>query len=343
MKRALAYIASVTGWFLIILFLGLGVFGVAQQVTTLGTPRIESYGLFAVNGSGVNGNLQVATEGNQLKFTVTVYTMQPGERHAVALFEGDCGPDRTLVAQLGTVPNLEGDLFSSLTYLNLPFEQVTQGNHFAYVYATDEINQANIVACGEVGLGANANSSTPVQPMTTEAVTTDAMTTDTMTTDTMTTDTDTMTAEAMAQAATDPAVTDSTTTGGTVSQAGPNDALRTVSYGIFPIEGSSISGKLQLQETLEQTVRATLTLSGSVTGEYHSAAIFAGDCSPNGTVVVPLQTVGESIPEDPFASLTFIDTSYDALTTGNHFVMVFGPELSSPALACGEVGVGANQ
>jgi hypothetical protein len=136
--------------------LGLGVFGNAQLVTDLGTPRIESYGLFATNGSGVNGNMQVMTEASRVKITVTIYTVQPGERHAVALFEGDCGPGRPRVAQLETVPNLEGDLYSSITYTTMSFEQITQSNHFAYVYATDEVNQANIVACGEVGLGANA-------------------------------------------------------------------------------------------------------------------------------------------------------------------------------------------
>jgi hypothetical protein len=53
--------------------------------------------------------------------------------------------------------------------------------------------------------------------------------------------------------------------------------------------------------------------------------------------------VGESIPEDSFASLTTTAISYDTLTTGNHFVMVFAQGTTSPALACGEVGVGANQ
>ncbi len=141
---------------------GVMAFGVAQLVTDLGTPRIESYGLFAVNSpdsnnTGVNGNLQVMTESNRVKITTTIFNIQPGARHAVALFEGDCGPDRLLVTQLGTVPNVEGDLYSSISYLEIPFETITEGNHFAYVYATDEVNQANIVACGEVGLGANSS------------------------------------------------------------------------------------------------------------------------------------------------------------------------------------------
>jgi hypothetical protein len=295
------------------LFLALTSFGTAQLVTDIGTPRIESYGLFPVNGSGVNGNMQIMTEGNRVKITTTIYNMQPGQRHALALFEGDCGPDRPLVTQLETVPNLEGDAFTSITYLNLPFEQITQGNHFAYVYAGDTVNQADIVACGEVGLGANASAST--------------------TNTTTTTTTTTQTAE------------DSSPSMDTAMEivGSPTDALPTSSYGLFPIDNSGIGGILQVQETVEGQVRATLTLSGIVEGNYYDAILFAGDCSPNQAEVLRLQTVGESIPEDPFASLTFTEIPYDTITTGNHFVMVFAQGTTSPALACGEVGAGANQ
>jgi hypothetical protein len=277
----------------------------------LDAPRIESYGLFAVNNSEVNGNMQVMTEGNQVKITTTIYNMQSGVRHAVALFEGDCGPDRPQVAQLETVPNLEGDLFSSITYTTVPFEQITGGNHFAYVYATEEVNQANIVACGEVGLGANV-SGDGTTPTTSQQM---DMTTETIEATTATAETG----------------------------LGPDEALRTTSYGLFALEGSSIDGKLQLQENVDKTVRATLTLSGTVEGYYYDAVVFSGDCSPNATEVLRLETVGESIPEDPFASLTTTDIPYDTITTGNHFVMVFAQGTTSPALACGEVGAGANQ
>lgn len=285
----------------------------------LDAPRIESYGLFAVNGSGVNGNMQVMTEGNQVKITTTIYNMQAGVRHAVALFEGDCGPDRPQVAQLETVPNVEGDLYSSITYTSIPFDQITGGNHFAYVYATDEVNQANIVACGEVGLGANASGYAETQTTTQQTETTTEPTSE------------------MASTETSTAETSSTST------AGPDDALRTTSYSLFPLEGSGISGKLQVQETVDMQVRATLTLSGVVEGYYYDAVVFSGDCSPNGAEVLRLETVGESIPEDPFASLTFTDIPYDTITIGNHFVMVFAQGTTSSALACGEVGVGANQ
>lgn len=293
----------------------LGGSGFAQ----LDAPRIESYGLFAVNGSGVNGNMQVMTEDNRLKITTTIYNMQAGVRHAVALFEGDCGPHRTQVAQLETVPNVDGDLYSSITYSDIPFEQITGGNHFAYVYATDEVNQANIVACGEVGLGANASGYAETQTTTQQTDTTTEPTAEMATTETSTSETS------------------------SASTAGPNDALRTTSYSLFPLEGSGISGKLQVQETVDMQVRATLTLSGVVEGYYYNAIVFSGDCSPNGAEVLRLETVGESIPEDPFTSLTFTDVPYDTITTGNHFVMVFAKGTTSPALACGEVGVGANQ
>jgi hypothetical protein len=308
-------------WFLC--FLGVGSFlsstSFGEAQTTIGTPQIESYGLFAVNNSGVNGNMQVMTEANRVKITTTIYNMQPGQRHAVALFEGDCGPDRPQVAQLETVPNLEGDAFTSITYLNISFEQITQGNHFAYVYSGDAVNQADIVACGEVGLGANASASTT--PMTTP------------------------TTQPVETTASQPADSSPSTSMDTAMDivGSPTDALPTSSYGLFPIDNSGISGILQMQETVEGQVRATLTLSGIVEGTYYDAVIFSGDCSPNQPEVLRLQTVGESIPEDPFASLTFTDIPYNTITTGNHFVMVFAQGTTSPALACGEVGAGANQ
>jgi hypothetical protein len=313
MKRCLLRFVTSLVW------LGFVFFGAAQTAIDIGTPRTESYGLFAVNNSGVNGNMQIMTEGNRVKITTTIYNMQPGQRHAVALFEGDCGPDRPLVAQLETVPNLEGDLYSSITYTNIPFEQITGGNHFAYVYAGDSVDQADIVACGEVGLGANASGyTTPEQSE--------------VTTQPMETATPEMTTTEMA-----------TTEMATPESAGPNDALRTTSYSLFPVDNSGIGGKLQLQETVDGRVRASLTLTGILEGSFYDAAIFSGDCSPNQPEVLRLEPVGESIPEDPFASLTFTDIPYDTLTTGNHFVMVFAQGMASPALACGEVGAGANQ
>jgi hypothetical protein len=187
------------------------------------------------------------------------------------------------------------------------------------VYATDEINQATIVACGEVGLGANANSSTTPTQTTTQS-------TNIQSTDMTTTQQTDMTAGTTTQ----------------TTQPGPDDALRTSSYGIFALEGSGIDGKLQLQETAEKGVRATLTLSGIVAGSYYDATLFSGDCSPNQPEVLALEPVGESVPEDPFASITITEMSYDALTSGNLFVMVFD-QVGGAALACGEVGVGANR
>lgn len=128
------------------------------QLTMTEAPKAESYGLFGVNNSGIDGNMQVSIDDERVKIVVTLPSAKSGEQYAVALFEGDCGPDRVMVMQLETVPTDVTDPFSSITYTDIPFEQITEGNHFAYIYAGPEVNQANILACGEVGLGANVST-----------------------------------------------------------------------------------------------------------------------------------------------------------------------------------------
>ena len=132
--------------------------------------RTASYPLFAVEGSGITGHLQVVEKvqgGTHL--VLTVYRLTAGDRragnvsdHAAAMYVGSCGPDRPMLLMLEPVGRTN-DPFVSLTESTLTFEEVTQGDHFVYVFDGGTIDQPDgagldvaALACGEVGQGALA-------------------------------------------------------------------------------------------------------------------------------------------------------------------------------------------
>jgi hypothetical protein len=121
------------------------------------------------------------------------------------------------------------------------------------------------------------------------------------------------------------------------------DTLKQESYGIYMIDNSSIDGVVQVFEKKAGGVQFIITLNGLLPGELYSAALYSGNCAPDQPLVLELETVGDSVPEDPFVSITESDLTFETVTTGDHFVMIYGRELAPPALACGEVGVGANR
>lgn len=120
-----------------------------------------SYGLFPVEGSGISAHLQVSerAEGGS-RLVLTAAAIDPGGTYRAALYEGDCGPDRPLVLELAPF-GIGGDPYVSTTDTDLAFEEITGGDHFAYLFEGDRIDtpdtfglDANVVACGEVGAGA---------------------------------------------------------------------------------------------------------------------------------------------------------------------------------------------
>jgi hypothetical protein len=123
----------------------------SEEFKTIGT---ETYYLASVDASGVDGHVQIAeTYEGASRIVVTMNNVLPDYRYAVVLFEGDCGPDRPEVARLGDINNSSGDPNTSITENELSFEQLTTGNYFMYVFAGEPGTQ--ILACGEVGQGAN--------------------------------------------------------------------------------------------------------------------------------------------------------------------------------------------
>jgi hypothetical protein len=130
--------------------------------------------------------------------------------------------------------------------------------------------------------------------------------------------------------------------------AGEFDTISTASYPLFPVDGSDVTGQLQVVSRLESGSVLILTVDGIAEGRSYAAAIYAGDCGPDRELVLELEPVGRA--NDPYVSITETELTFAFLTEGDHFVYVFdgegidGPDtpgLDTPALACGEVGLGA--
>jgi hypothetical protein len=129
----------------------LDILALSQEFETIGT---ETYYLASVENSGVDGHVQAAETFEGLtKFVVTMNETLPDYRYAVVLYEGDCGPDRPEVLRLGDINNTSGDPNSSITETDIGFEELVNGNYFIYVFAGEPDTQ--VLACGEVGAGAN--------------------------------------------------------------------------------------------------------------------------------------------------------------------------------------------
>lgn len=131
----------------------------------------------------------------------------------------------------------------------------------------------------------------------------------------------------------------------------PPDAtqtLRTASYPLFAVDDSGVTGQLQVVERAEGGTELILTVDGIEAGGSHTAAVYVGDCGPDRPVFLELEPIGRE--NDPFVSITESELGFEDVTQGDHFVYVFdgetidGPDeegLDVPALACGEVGLGA--
>ncbi len=126
------------------------------------------------------------------------------------------------------------------------------------------------------------------------------------------------------------------------------ETLSTASYPLFAVDDSGVTGQLQIVEQAAGGTELILSMVGIEEGRTYPAAIYVGSCGPDRPVYLELQPVG--FANDPFVSITESELSFADLTEGEYFVYVFDgdtidrPEtegLDVPALACGEVGLGA--
>jgi len=127
-----------------------------------------------------------------------------------------------------------------------------------------------------------------------------------------------------------------------------SQTVQTASYALFPVDESGVTGHLQVVERVPGGTRLILTMLGIDEGRTYPAALYVGSCGPDRPVLLQLEAVGRE--NDRFVSMTQSEFTFDDLTQGEYFVYVFDgdaidrPEtegLDVPALACGEVGLGA--
>ncbi|HLR46594.1 MAG TPA: hypothetical protein VK092_05490 [Deinococcales bacterium] len=126
----------------------------------------------------------------------------------------------------------------------------------------------------------------------------------------------------------------------------------TASYGLFPIDGSNVSGTVQLVEE-EGRTRVSITLSGIESGSRWLPVLFEGTCGPDREMVEAFAPVG-TFTNDPFASIDHMELSVQAVESSEYFMYIFeGDQLPSEnedgflkidrAVACGQLGLGANR
>lgn len=125
-------------------------------------------------------------------------------------------------------------------------------------------------------------------------------------------------------------------------------SLQTASYPLFAVEDSGVTGQLQVVELAEGGTQLILTVHGIVASRPYTSAVYVGSCGPDRPVFLELEPIGRA--NDPFVSITESTRTFAEVTQGDHFVYVFDGDaidrpdvagLDVPALACGEVGLGA--
>ena len=270
------------------------------------SPRAVSYSLTSVGSSRINGYVQVNEnlEGGT-RMIVTLQGVSQGQRHALQLFRGNCGPDREPVSKFATVPNIEGDPFSSRTDSPLSFDIVTGGDYFLYVYEGADTTTP-IAACGEVGRGANASGFSQGAQATANNATPSAPATPT------------------------PSVNPEF------------QSPRTASYFLAPINSSGVEANMQVNEIIGGGTRIITSLSRSAQVGVHTVVIYEADCGPDRPLVERLSRIDGS-DGDPYAGISVSELDFDTLTQGDYFAYLYQGEPSSAPVACGEVGLGANR
>jgi hypothetical protein len=128
-----------------------------QPVTEVRTEEFEtlttaSYGIFEVSGSGIKGQVQFtekAEGGTQI--VVTLRGVRSGANFPMDIKTGDCGPDGLALLELNNFPLGLIDPDASMTETEMPISTFSERNNYLTVYSKD----GTVLACGEVGLGAN--------------------------------------------------------------------------------------------------------------------------------------------------------------------------------------------
>jgi hypothetical protein len=274
--------------------------------TIIPVVQSSSYQIAPFNDSGIAGRVYLAdyNMGSTL-VVVNVSTTDANLSYPARIQRGSCGSAGDMAVPLENVNGARG---LSITMTDAAYGDIAAGDYYVSVH--HPVDVAYILACGEVGAAA--------QTATTQTTTTEPSTTP-----------ETIDQTGLAQGSELP-------TG--VKPEEFATQMRTEGYGIYAVNGSSISGQIQVAEKAESGSTIVVTLSNVQSGQSYGLEIFQGDCGPDRASLVMLNPV-PSVPSDPNASWTETSLSYSELAEGNNFVYVYAPD--GAVIACGEVGAGA--
>lgn len=132
----------------------------------------------------------------------------------------------------------------------------------------------------------------------------------------------------------------------------PTSSQQTASYNLFPLDGSGVGGYVQFTEEMGHT-RSAVTLTGITQGAEYLPVLFEGTCGPDREMVMALAPVG-NFTNDPFVSLDEINIPVNQIESTQYFMYIFtGSEMPplnadgfvsiDTAVACGQIGLGANR
>ncbi|CAN5899777.1 hypothetical protein BH24DEI2_BH24DEI2_28210 [soil metagenome] len=131
----------------------LGVDDSATKPEEFDTLRTRSYQIYAVNGGGITGTVQVTErtteEGGGTRNTISLEGTRAGSVHPAHFHAGNCGGNGAIVVPLESATGAAG---SSVTYSDASFDTIVQGDHYINIHLSPDA-LGTIVACGEVGAG----------------------------------------------------------------------------------------------------------------------------------------------------------------------------------------------
>ncbi|MDZ7704814.1 MAG: fasciclin domain-containing protein [Trueperaceae bacterium] len=122
------------------------------EVQSSTAERSIRYPVLPVAGSGVSGSVLISDYGTDQTVVVLSLRGTPqGGDHPAHFHVGDCGEGGSVVIPL---ENVNGSSGFSVSTVDASYDTIVGGDHAVKVHLSPE-NIATIVACGEVGLGAN--------------------------------------------------------------------------------------------------------------------------------------------------------------------------------------------
>jgi CHRD domain len=290
----------------------------------------STYKVPPVNNSGASGSVNFIDYGLGNTLIVVNMTGLVGQQiYPAHIHGGSCASNGDVVVPLESIDGTTG---LSITLTTVPYTDLANGDYYLNIHQSPE-NLTSIISCGEVG---SINQVAVAQEQTSATEEPIAVT---------------------QEPVTPPVETTQTLTPGTIEQTGvaqgsqlptgvkPEEfatSMRTEGYGIFPVNGGSVSGQIQVAEEADGTARVIVTLRNFDIGQRFPLEIRQGDCGPDRPLLISLNDL-PSVMDDPTVSWTATPLRYEDIAEGNNFIYVYAPDYSGAVVACGEVGIGANR